>query len=293
LNVLLVVRRASGSLVDGGNAALREGAFAEETGNDVLVVVVLLEHAKVHFEVGEAHLEELGQVCTQSLVLAGVDLLNVSLLRGHDVRHDRGRERGLSGEGGAGLLLSSDDGLAITRFVSKDCLVQLSERGVLVAGLRNVVSILVGNGNFEKFGLLGLHLLNDYFLLGGLLDKNVSPDLVAKTVVLPCAHAEIGRITARLLRGNKINTEFNFAVWLDAANGQSLRLHFVTICLYEYGVLWPFGLAIVTHCPEFGERLSRLDLVSVTKAFFYEASRVFDEFLGVCLGAKATSLHSQ
>jgi len=220
-----------------------------------------LEHAVVDSEVGEAHVEECKEVVADGGVFHLHHLLVVGDLGGDDLADAdgvcEGRNRSFSG----GRSLNLDFGpliLSKSRFVGLFNVVLLSE---------------IEGGVLISFNNLGC-------LRDGLLDHNISPDLVAKAVVIRSHHAEVRSVATGLGRSHQVSSHFEVRTSSDDPDNGSEEVQLVTVGLDEHGIARPVGLAIVAHGPLLLEVFAGVESVAVTKTLLHEASGVLDELLG-------------
>jgi len=89
-----------------------------------------------------------------------------------------------------------------------------------------------------------------WFLNNWLLNLDVTPDFVAKAVVVAGYHSEVRSVPTCLLWGNKFNLPDVFLVWSNCSfktDGNSLKV--VTVGADEECVFRPVGRSIIPDCP--------------------------------------------
>lgn len=123
----------------------------------------------------------------------------------------------------------------------------------------------------------------------GVLNQNVAPDLLAKSLVIPISESEESLVVTWQHRGS--HRDHN-GYGLPNLNGpiDSLRhtSHIVSISLHEKCFFGPGSLSIVPESPLLAESLARKDLVLIPKSFTEETG-VVDYLLrlGLLLGLEA------
>jgi hypothetical protein len=106
-----------------------------------------------------------------------------------------------------------------------------------------------------------------------LLNQNVTPDLLAESVVVSISESEECAVLSRKLRSNKLNGDGDFHTRLDGTiNDFGNGLKIITVSLDENGVLWPISVSAVSESPFLDECLKRFHWMLVTKVFLDKSS---------------------
>jgi len=245
------------SFEDSLHAAVGEDALAKVASNNLCVVVVLDEHAAVHFEVNESEVEEVSKSFAGNFVLDAGSFVVVDLFGRLEASFsDRLVERAL-------LLLTS--GLVARFHVDVGVQTRVLLLDLLGDVLKSVGNILRNDGRKGLVSLLHLDFRS--------FDQDISPDFVSEAVVVTGDHSEVALVAAFLLGSSELDFPDVLLVSDDSStHGHGSSLHIISVGLDEEGVLGPGGLSVVTEGPLFGELGTRSNFVLVAEAFFDKAS---------------------
>jgi len=244
------------SFEDSLHAAVGEDALAEVASNNLCVIVVLDEHAAVHFEVNESKVEEVSQSFAGNFVFDAGSFVVVDLFGRLEASFsDRLVERALLLTSGLVARFHVDVGVQ-TRVLLLDLLGDV---------LKSVGNILRNDGSKGLVSLLHLDFRS--------FDQDISPDFVSEAVVVTGDHSEVALVAAFLLGSSELDFPDVLLVSDDSStHGHGSSLHIISVGLDEEGVLGPGGLSVVTEGPLFGELGARNNFVLVAEAFFDKAS---------------------
>lgn len=279
------------SLEDSLHAAVGEDAFTEVTSNDLGVVLVLDEHGLVDIKVDKSKVEEIVKSLSSDFIFNFSNLVGVDLLGSLETRFSYGLVKGRFVES----RLSKSRLFFTTSLVLRFHL----DIRVLRLHLTQHVVLNTGDGFSNKVADDRLSCINLHFShrlsddSGRVLNENINPDFVTKTVVVTGNHAEVALVATLFLRSGKLDFP---NVLLVGSNGSRKRngssLHVVTVGLDEKSINRPCDLTIIAEGPGLGEFSTRGNLMLVTKALLNETARVFNKLLllSVRLGSESTRL---
>lgn len=231
-------------------SAFVEGAVEEDFGDRVGVVLVLRQERLVDLELDEAEVVESSHTGGELLVRLFADLLEVDFLRGHLGSED-------AGDGKLVLLMEV---WKLTFLVGQDF------EGLFVVGVEDYLWLGLLDDLFDLFLKLGIEvfiqfrvinfdlLCNKRHRLGGFLDDDAAPDLVAETDVVAEGQPEVLNVLSFFLRGLHLNSPLVLSLRSDRSfESNGVCSQGVTVGWNENDILRPGSYTVVTHGPGLGE----------------------------------------